>query len=95
MKASASVLNEEGPQRAFTVGDGRMTCLLRRAKRGKGWAVSLLNTDWGAPVTARVDGLDGDIAKGREITPGNDGGAFAAGDEVTLAPGEVRVFAGK
>ncbi len=95
MKASAPVLNEEGPQRAFTVGDGRMTCLQRRAKRGKGWAVSLLNTDWGSPVTARVDGLDGDIAKGREITPGKDGGAFAAGDEVTLAPGEVRVFAGK
>lgn len=92
MKASAPVFNEEGPQRAFAVGDGRIVCLMRRANGGGEWALSAINTDWGSPATARMDGLDGDVAQGREITPGNEGAAFAAGAELTLRPGEVRVF---
>lgn len=95
MKASTPVLNVEGPQRAFTVGNGRVVCLLRRAIRVKSWTVSVINTSWKSPATARMDRLDGDIATGREITPGGEGGAFSAGAELTLKPGEVRVFAGK
>ncbi len=92
MKASVPVLNEEGPQRAFAVGDGRIVCLLRRANGGGDWALSVINTDWGSAATARMDGLDADIAHGREVTPGGKSEAFAAGTELTLQPGEVRVF---
>ncbi|MFO1128561.1 MAG: alpha-amylase family glycosyl hydrolase [Rhodospirillales bacterium] len=97
MKAATPVLNEEGPQRAMLLGDGRMVCLVRRAMRGPDWTVTLINSDQGAPVTARLDGLDGDITQGREITPaaGADKGGrppLQPGTEVTLGPGEVRIF---
>jgi starch synthase (maltosyl-transferring) len=95
MKASTPVLNVEGPQRTFVVGHGRAVCLLRRAIRGKGWTVSVINTSWKSPATARMDRLDGDVAKGREITPGGGGEAFDASAELTLKPGEIRIFAGK
>jgi hypothetical protein len=37
--------------------------------------------------------LDPDVKEGREITPGNEGLGFAAGSEVSLSPGEIKVFA--
>lgn len=92
MKAAVPVLNEEGPQRAFMLGDGRICALLRRAMRGPGWAVTLVNTDYGNTVNAWLHGLDGDIGEGREITPGGRSEIMRPGAEVSLAPGEVRVF---
>jgi starch synthase (maltosyl-transferring) len=100
MKAATPVLNEEGPQRALLLGDGRLVCLLRRAMRGPGWTVTVINSDRGAPVTVPLDGLDGDIGESREITPGpgsHQGGGrepLRLGSEVTLGPGEVRIFTG-
>lgn len=98
MKAATPVLNEEGPQRAIPLGDGRLVCLLRRAMRGPDWVVTLINSDQGAPATARLEGLDGTMGEGREITP--DAGShhsegrepLGPGEEVTLGPGEVRIF---
>jgi len=92
MKASVPALNEEGPQRSFAIGDGRVVCLLRRTNKGRDWVLSVINTDWGSPATARMDGLDRNVAKGREVTPGGANQAFAAGVELSLEPGEVRVF---
>jgi len=92
MKASVPVFNEEASQRAFAVGDGRIVCLLRCASGGGDWALSMINTDWGSAATARADGLDEDISQGREVTPSGESKAFAAGDELTLQPGQVRVF---
>lgn len=92
MKAKVPVLNEEGPQRLQLIDDGRMVALVRRRMRGAGWAASLINSDPGAPVKARVN-LDGDIDGGREITPGGAGAPFARGGEYALEPGEIRVFA--
>ena len=98
MKAATPVLNEEGPQRAIPLGDGRLVCLLRRAMRGPDWVVTLINSDQGAPATARLEGLDGTMGEGREITP--DAGSHHSerreplrpDEEVTLGPGEVRIF---
>ena len=95
MKASAPVLNEEGPQRLIPFENSRIVCLLRRAMRGKPWAVTLINTDQDSSGSVRVKGLEPDIREGREITPGNEGRAFTAGSEVALEPGEVRVFVNK
>lgn len=92
MKASVPVLNEEGPQRAIHLGDGRIVCLLRRALRGPAWAIVLVNTDRTWPVTARIEWLDGDVQEGREVTPGGSDREFRAGSEVTLQPGEVRIY---
>jgi hypothetical protein len=69
-----------------------MIALQRRPLRGRAWAITLVNTDQNAPGTVRVTGLDPDIREGREITPGTEGGAFAVGSEVSLAPGEIKVF---
>lgn len=92
MKANAPVLNEEGPQRHVALGGGRVAALLRRAEAGPDWALTVINADRHAPSTARIEGLDGDIGGGREITPWATVSGFHAGDEITLAPGEVRVF---
>lgn len=92
MKAAVPVLNEEGPQRAIWLGDGRIVCLVRRAMRGPDWTVTILNSDYGATVTARLDGIDADIREGGEITPGGRGEPLRAGAEMTLGPGEVRLF---
>jgi starch synthase (maltosyl-transferring) len=95
MKASLPVLNEEGPQRALTLANGRAVCLLRRAMRGRAWTVVLINSDRTSPVAARIDGLDKDVEGGREVTPGRKDLPFHPGGEVTLAPGEVRVYANR
>jgi starch synthase (maltosyl-transferring) len=92
MKAAAPVLNEEGPQRLVVQGTDSIIALQRRPLRGRGWAVTLINTDQKAKGAFRVRGLDPDIKEGREITPGNEGPGFAAGSEVSLAPGEIKVF---
>ncbi len=92
MKASVPVLNEEGPQRAFKVGDGRIVCLLRRASKGSDWALTVINTEWESNASGRIDLSDKDIAQGREITPGGRNEAFAAGEKLTLEPGEIRIF---
>lgn len=97
VKGSLPVLNEEGPQRALLLGDQRVACLLRRAMRGPAWVVTLINLDRNAPSTARIEWLDGDVLVGREVTPGRAADdperPFRAGEEVTLDPGEVRVYA--
>jgi starch synthase (maltosyl-transferring) len=93
MKGSLPVLNEEGPQRAIPLGDGRAVCLLRRAMRGRAWTVVLINSDRTSPVTARLDGLGNDVEGGREVTPGRKNLPFRRADEVALAAGEVRVYA--
>jgi starch synthase (maltosyl-transferring) len=95
MKASLPVLNEEGPQRAVLLGDGRMVGLLRRAMRGPAWTVTLVNSDRSLPVTARIQWLDVDVQQGREVTPGGKEQPLQTGAEVTLEPGEVRVYAGR
>jgi starch synthase (maltosyl-transferring) len=92
MKAAVPVLNEEGPQRAIWPGDGRIVCLVRRAMRGPGWVVTVVNSDYAQTATARLDALDGDIGEGREITPGGRGETMRPGSEITLNPGEVRLF---
>lgn len=93
MKAAEPVLNEEGPQRLVVQGTDPIIALQRRPLRGRGWAITLINTDQNAKGTFRVRGLDPDIKEGREITPGNEGLGFAAGSEVSLSPGEIKVFA--
>jgi len=96
MKQSLPLFNEEGPQRALLLGDQRIAVLLRRAMRGPAWAVTLVNLDRKAPSTARIEWLDGDVLEGREVTPGRAADAavrpFRAGQEVTLDPGEVRLY---
>jgi len=92
MRAAQPVLNEEGPQRLVVQDGDRIVALQRRPLRGRGWAVTLINTDQNAKRAVRVRGLDPDLKEGREITPGNEGHGFAAGSEVSLAPGEIKVF---
>ncbi len=93
MKAAQPVLNEEGPQRLVAQANDRIVALQRKPLRGRTWVVTLVNTDQNASATVRVGGLDPDIREGREITPGNEGPAFTAGAAVSLAPGEIKVFA--
>mgnify|MGYP002737316835 CR=1 FL=1 len=96
MKDSLPVLNEEGPQRALLLADQKVAVLLRRAMRGGAWVVTLINLERSAPVTARIQWLDGDVLEGHEVTPGRAEDAaerpFRADHEVTLAPGEVRIY---
>ncbi len=93
MKASEPVLNEEGPQRQVQLRDGRVCCLLRRGETDDSrWALTVLNRDLRNQVEARIEGLDGNVNQGREITPGREGTTFTAGDPITLEPAEVRVF---
>lgn len=94
MKASVPVLNEEGPQRTFEVGDGRTVCLVRQANDGGDWALSVINTDWGSPARVSTDALGVDIAKGREITPGRGKQSLGSGAELAIEPGQVLVFVG-
>ena len=92
MKAAEPVLNEEGPQHLIFEENAFIIGLLRRAMRGRSWAISLINTAENSSESLRVKGLDPNIREGREITPGNERGAFAPGSEITLEPGEIRVF---
>ena len=96
MKDSLPVLNEEGPQRALLLADQKVAVLLRRAMRGGAWVVTLVNLERHTPVTARIQWLDGDVLEGHEVTPGRAGNAperpFRADHEVTLGPGEVRIY---
>ena len=92
MKAATPVLNEEGPQKRIFMSDERVVCLLRRRMRGNDWSVSFLNSDHDKAVTARIQDLDPDVKSGRELTPGKPKGKFEAGQEISLRPGEVRVF---
>ncbi len=96
MKDSLPVLNEEGPQRALLLADQKVAVLLRRAMRGGAWVVTLVNLERRTPVTARIQWLDGDVIDGHEVTPGRAADAavrpFRADHEVTLAPGEVRIY---
>jgi starch synthase (maltosyl-transferring) len=95
MKASLPVLNEEGPQRAVWLGDGRIVGLLRRAMRGPEWIATLLNSDRSRPVTTRIEWPDVDVFQlGREVTPGRMGRPWS-GPEIAMEPGEVRVYAGR
>jgi starch synthase (maltosyl-transferring) len=93
MKAAVPVLNEEGPQRALYLNGGNVVALLRRAMRGPGWCLSVINPDQSAVVHARLEGLDGDLQGGREVTPGWQGVPFHHGMEITLDPGDIRIFA--
>ena len=95
MKASLPVLNEEGPQRAIMLGEGRVVCLLRRAMRGNAWTVTLINADRSSPVTTRIGPLDKGVHEGRDVTPGCAGDPLRVGAEMTLQPGEVRVYASR
>lgn len=94
MKKAVPVLNEEGPQRLVFLGDGRIVCLLRRAVRGSEWAVIFINSDQYGQATARIERLDGDIQLGYEMSPGGKS-QFRPGENITLAPGEVKVFANR
>jgi starch synthase (maltosyl-transferring) len=92
MKAAVPVLNEEGPQKRIFMSDDRVVCLLRRRMRDSDWCVSFLNSDHDNAVTARIQDLDPDVISGRELTPGKSKGKFKAGQDISLEPGEVRVF---
>jgi starch synthase (maltosyl-transferring) len=91
MKATHRVLNEEGPQRHIRLGKD-VACLVRRTRDHQDWAVTLINIDRKNNMAVRLEKLDKDISGGREVTPGKEGQALPRGDEVTLEPGEVRVF---
>jgi starch synthase (maltosyl-transferring) len=91
MKATYRVLNEEGPQRHIRLGKD-VACLVRRTKDHQDWAVTLINIDRKNNTAVRLEKLDDDLSGGREVTPGNEGHALPRGEEVTLEPGEVRVF---
>jgi starch synthase (maltosyl-transferring) len=93
MKRSVAVLNEEGPQRAISMAGGRVVGLQRRAMRGPGWTVTLINLEPRTAVTARIEGLDGGVQGGREVTPGWPALPLNPGAEIMLDPGDVRVFA--
>jgi hypothetical protein len=66
--------------------------------RGPDWVVTLINSDQGASATAVLEGLGDGITEGREITPATGGSwesgrsPLRPGSEVTLGPGEVRIF---
>jgi starch synthase (maltosyl-transferring) len=92
MRRDCPVLNEEGPQRAVPLGDGRMIALQRKAMRGADWVVTFINTDQRSPVKAFIERLDSDVREGREITPGATDNKFWQGTDITLDPGEIRVF---
>jgi starch synthase (maltosyl-transferring) len=91
MKGGHRVLNEEGPQRHISLGKS-IACLVRRTQDQRDWAVTLINIDRKNNAKVRLEKLDSDLSGGREVTPGNEGHALARGQEVTLEPGEVRVF---
>jgi starch synthase (maltosyl-transferring) len=95
MKASLPVLNDEGPQRATPLGDGRVVCLLRRALQGPGWTLTVVNSDSEEAVSTRLEQLDQDVGGGREVSPGRQGAPFKVGDEIVLQPSEVRVYANR
>jgi starch synthase (maltosyl-transferring) len=95
MKAAVKVLNEEGPQQAVPMSDGRVMALVRRPLRGAGWVVTLINSDARGGAQVRFDCFDGSIQEGREITPERDSAAVRRGQEIALEPGEVRVFASR
>ena len=92
MSVVVPVLNEEGPQKRIFMSDDRVVCLLRRRMRDSDWCVSFLNSDHDNAVTARIQDLDPDVISGRELTPGKSKGKFKAGQDISLEPGEVRVF---
>ncbi len=92
MKAAQPVLNEEGPQRLVGQGHDHIVALQRRSLRGRSWAVTLINIDRRSSGAVRIRGLDPDIREGREITPGHAADRFVAGGDVSLAPGQIRVF---
>jgi hypothetical protein len=54
--------------------------------------LSVLNTDLHHGHEARIAGLDPDVVVAREVTPGGSGATITAGEVLTLAPGEARVF---
>lgn len=91
MKASHRVLNEEGPQRHIKLGES-VACLVRQSKDEQDWAVTLINVDRKHSATVRLEELGGGISGGREVTPGKDADRLVIGEEMTLEPGEVRVF---
>jgi starch synthase (maltosyl-transferring) len=94
MKASLPILNEEGPQRFQQFGDGRLVGLARRPMRGQGWVFILINSDASNPARGGVGNLENDIRGGREVTPGRTGGEpLRAGEDYSLEPGEIRIFA--
>lgn len=93
MKARYRVLNEEGPQRFVELGEN-VACLVRRTEDDQEWAVTLINSDRQNSRTARLDELGETLSGGSEVTPGKEGNALPVGEEVTLEPGDVRVFVG-
>lgn len=94
MKGGHRVLNVEGPQRHISLGKSA-ACLVRRTEDRGEWAVTLINIDRKNNAKVRLEKLDGDLTGGREVTPGNEGHAWPRGEEVTLEPGEIRVFVGQ
>ena len=92
MRKAIPALNEEGPERLVLLGDRRFVCLLRRAKSGGAWVLTMINSNHFGATTARLEWLDGDMIEGREVTPGREGETFRVGEEVTLMPSEIRVF---
>ena len=92
MRAAIPVLNEEGAQRQVDTGDPAVVCLLRRAWDGPSWVLSVLNTDLHHGHQWHIQGLDSDVVVAREVTPGGKGETIMAGEVLTLAPGEARIF---
>lgn len=96
MKASAGVLNEEGPQRRFTSGDQRLVGLLRQSGHSAQRAAVLINPDTRAghdlPVDALLGAMERSPAEVREITPLHEDTALATAGPVHLPPRSVRVF---
>jgi starch synthase (maltosyl-transferring) len=92
MRTEIAVLNEEGPQRQIHLDDPAIACLLRRARSGPSWVLSVINTDLYAAHQVRITGLDSDTLVAHEVTPEYSGQALAAGDVLTLPPGAARVF---
>ena len=92
MKAQIPMMNSEAPQRLVRFSHPALVGLLRRYEGEGPWALTVLNTDWNNARAGRIEGLDPDIAEGRELTPGRQCRKLVVGESMTLEPCEARVF---
>jgi len=96
MKAETAVLNEEGPQKRFTVPDALLVGLLRRSAQGSQRAAALINPD---PEQGRyfaraelASAMDIHPSAVREITPLHEGASAAGNGRLRLDPRSLRIF---
>lgn len=96
MKASISVLNEEGPQERLTGKDAPVVALLRTSETQPGRAIALINSDPNAGHDYPIDALEAALgvprAEIQDVTPQTSPAELKEQGRVALAPWEMRVF---